>query len=91
MKVIFVTTDVFLGKEGEATEDRLVENAVGMVRDGANDLAIQIRVKDAGNTPQRRRGGGQQTNLRHSCGVVLRHCGVDRIGCVFAEKMSTRL
>eukprot|EP00904_Undaria_pinnatifida_P013309 jgi/Undpi1/9108/HiC_scaffold_26.g11566.m1 len=45
--VIFVTTDTFLGKEGQATEDRLVENAVGMVRDGANDLAIQLRVKDA--------------------------------------------
>lgn len=57
MQVIFVTTDDFLGKEGEAREDRLVENAVGMVRDGKSHLAIQLRVKDAGEPPLFRRGG----------------------------------
>lgn len=43
-----MTTDGFLGEEGKRNEDRLVDNAVGAVRDGANDLAIQLRVKDAG-------------------------------------------
>lgn len=50
VQVIFITTDGFLGAEGKVREDLLVENAAGMVRDGANDLAIQFRVRDAGET-----------------------------------------
>ena len=45
---MIVTTDNFLGPEGVATEDRLAENATTLVREGANDLAMQLRVKDAG-------------------------------------------
>lgn len=65
---MFVTTDDFLGKEGQATEDRLVENAVGMVRDGANDLAIQLRVKDAGKRSQPRDAVGAN---RTACVIVV--------------------
>ncbi|CAM9457447.1 unnamed protein product [Ascophyllum nodosum] len=45
--MMIVTTDNFLGPEGVATEDRLAENATTLVREGANDLAMQLRVKDA--------------------------------------------
>lgn len=46
--MIFITTDTFLGAEGKDREDQIVENAVATVGDGANDLAIQLRVKTAG-------------------------------------------
>lgn len=49
-QVVFITTDGFLGEQGKRNEDRLVDNAVRVVRDGANDLAIQLRVKDAGSS-----------------------------------------
>ncbi|CAM9163702.1 unnamed protein product [Pylaiella littoralis] len=45
--VVFITTDGFLGDEGTRNEERLVDNAVRVVREGANDLAIQLRVKNA--------------------------------------------
>eukprot|EP00903_Cladosiphon_okamuranus_P017572 g16185.t1 len=45
--MVIITTDGFLGEEGKRNEERLVDNAVRAVRDGANDLAIQLRVKDA--------------------------------------------
>ncbi|CAM9231779.1 unnamed protein product [Ectocarpus sp. 13 AM-2016] len=48
--LVVITNDGFLGAEGKKSEERLVDNAVRMVRDGANDLAIQLRVKDAGHT-----------------------------------------
>ncbi|CAM9244000.1 unnamed protein product, partial [Ectocarpus sp. 12 AP-2014] len=49
-QLVVITNDRFLGAEGKKNEERLVDNAVRMVRDGANDLAIQLRVKDAGHT-----------------------------------------
>ncbi len=48
--MVFITTDGFLGEQGKKAEERLVDNAVRAVRDGANDLAIQLGVKDAGET-----------------------------------------
>ncbi|CAB1111999.1 unnamed protein product [Ectocarpus sp. CCAP 1310/34] len=48
--LVVITNDGFLGAEGKKNEERLVDNAVRMVRDGANDLTIQLRVKDAGHT-----------------------------------------
>ncbi|CAM9341336.1 unnamed protein product [Ectocarpus fasciculatus] len=48
--LVVMTNDNFLGSEGKKNEERLVNNAVRMVRDGANDLTIQLRVKDAGHT-----------------------------------------
>lgn len=44
-----MTTDTFLGPEGEAIEDRLAENALASVRSGVNNLAMQLRVRDAGD------------------------------------------
>lgn len=55
VQVVFMTTDGFLGKEGKRNEERLVHNAVQAVRDGANDLALQLRVKDAGEARACRR------------------------------------
>lgn len=46
--MVFITTDGFLGDQGKKNEECLVDNAVRMVREGANDLALQLRVKDAG-------------------------------------------
>lgn len=52
--MVFITTDGFLGDEGTRNEERLVDNAVRVVREGANDLAIQLRVKNAGKTQKKR-------------------------------------
>lgn len=66
-QVVFITTDGFLNDRGKRNEERLVDNAVRVVREGGNDLAIQLRVKDAGKTrkdrslarpPARSRGEG---------------------------------
>lgn len=46
---MIVTTDTFLGPEGEDREDRLAEKAAASVRAGINDLAMQLRVRDAGD------------------------------------------
>lgn len=43
-----MTADSFLGEEGNLREVRLVENAMRMVRDGSNDMALQLRLKDVG-------------------------------------------
>ncbi|CAM9150551.1 unnamed protein product [Scytosiphon promiscuus] len=45
--VMFITNDGFLGEEGKKIEEGLTDAAVRMVREGANDLAIQLRLKDA--------------------------------------------
>lgn len=49
-QVVFVTTDTFLGEDGAAREVGLVDRACSMVRDGTSDLALRIKVKDAGET-----------------------------------------
>lgn len=43
-----MTTDTFLAEEATAKEDRIIHHAVSTVKDDANDLAMQLRVKDVG-------------------------------------------
>lgn len=47
-QLVVVTTDTFLGVEGVAREARLVDNTACAVREGENDLVLQIRIKDSG-------------------------------------------
>lgn len=70
-----MTTETFLGAEGTAREDHITHNAISTVRDGSNDLAMQLRVKDVGKIEAAQKFGAVDMRARHAEGsksVVMR-------------------